>query len=190
MALTFLLNDLDTGTDDWEAHKTSALRSLARTLEAFPGGPVEYQAEEDNRGLGADWTVIALTILSLVGSGFFAIPSAHKKIRETLEEWRRVRDSLNVLGKWLAEHHQMLAYPQQILFLDALSEIEKSADVDEAVLIDASEVIVLDDDHRGAKPLAQSHFTFVLDGMLYVYAYDKHRRLLWSRLIELESVKP
>ena len=189
MALTFYLGDLDMEAEDWDSARDAALSSLARDLAAYDGGTVEYRTSEENRGLGADWVVVVLTVLSVAGSGFFAVPAAHKRVRESLEEWRRIRVSVDGLARWLGERRRVVGYPKELLFLDALHELDGVAGADEAVLLDASEVVV-PDDYGGFRPMPHSHFTFVLDGVLHVYAYDKQRRLLWSRRVELGDVDP
>jgi hypothetical protein len=72
---------------EWPRAERDAIAHYSRRLRTYPGGPIDGSVMTRNIGKGADWSVVAI----VVGGGlFFAIPEAHKKIRETLEEWRRI----------------------------------------------------------------------------------------------------
>lgn len=188
MNLKFLLNEYSDPNDgrDWDEQEPQIIECIRKSVETFPGGGVEYEIEELDIGTGADWPMILLTVLSLAGGGFFGIPSVHKKIRESIAEWRLIWTKLDHLSKWLKDRHLIMAYPVDMMFLDALHSLDQIAEADDAVVLDVAEVPrSAGEDYDPDRPFPYHLFTFRVDETLYVYAYDEKRRLLWSREIEI-----
>ena len=103
---------------EWPRVEREALSRYSRLLRAYPAGPINGSVTTRNVGKGANWSVIVLILSGL----FFTIPEAHKRVRESLEEWRRIFKELKPLFSWLLGTKRAL-YPDQYLFLVALFSV-------------------------------------------------------------------
>lgn len=95
--------------------ESAAILKDSNLLNEYSSGSIDGSVSVRNIGKGADWSVIVLTITGV----FFAIPEAHKKVRESIEAWQLIFKQFkslyqNVIPKKLA------LYPDQYLFLIAL----------------------------------------------------------------------
>lgn len=92
---------------------------------------LNYKLVESNHGRGADWLTITLVLFNV----FFAIPAFHKKLQETLPEWKKIYNELIILIDWISQKLEILFYPDELLFLEALNTLEKRTNVDELEFI-------------------------------------------------------
>lgn len=108
------------GGVDWPEQTPAIEAELTKRLRDWDAGTVEYRIRRTNHGLGADWPTITLSVLSIAGTLFFTIPAAHKKVREALEEWKKVRANIEKFLAWISREKEIAAYPVELLFLDAV----------------------------------------------------------------------
>ena len=98
--------------------ESAAISSYTSLMQNYTQGSIDGSVSVRNIGKGADWSVIVLTITGI----FFAIPEAHKKVRESFEEWQHIFKELKSLYTWLIPK-KIALYPNQYLFLIALNAI-------------------------------------------------------------------
>jgi hypothetical protein len=82
--------------------ESAAISSYSSLMQNYSQGSVDGSVSVRNIGKGADWSVIVLTITGI----FFAIPEAHKKVRESFEEWQHIFKELKSLYTWLIPKKQ------------------------------------------------------------------------------------
>ena len=109
---------------DWPEQTSIIIEKLESILGSYDE-KVQFQLLEKGIGVGADWPVIAIKISAITGTAFFAIPAAHKKIRESLEEWKIIGKNFLKLIDFISDSERIITYPIQVLFLDAIASLEK-----------------------------------------------------------------
>ena len=142
---------------------------------------IEYKIIETNHGKGADWPTIALVLMNV----FFVIPACHKKIRESISEWKLIYNSICGLTKWISEKFRILFYPKELLLLDALSELEKSLDVEEIELLSIDEHEKIFKGILCPENLKLITFTFKQDDFVYQVGFSNERKLMFVNKIKL-----
>lgn len=114
-----------------------AREELAHALRGFPEGEVAYAVREGDHGIGAGEPRIILEILGVASLVFFGIPAAHKKIRETIEEWRRVAATVRKVVDWIGARFPATSHSVEVAFYHVLTEMESEVPIDDLVLIQA-----------------------------------------------------
>ena len=122
---------------DWPEQTPEIIKRLDTTLDSYDER-VQFQLSEENIGSGADWPVIAINIAAIAGTAFFAIPASHKKIRESLEEWKLIGKNFLKLFEYISGTERVITYPIQILFLDAIENLAKQKNSENAVFLSAT----------------------------------------------------
>lgn len=166
---------------DWPEQTPVILNAINARLRGWDDGTLEYQLRETNHGRGADWPTITVSILSLAGAAFFTIPAAHKKVRESLEEWKRIGANLNRLVARLAPRSEVAAFPVELIFFDA---VESALRIDESGLLEflsVQELPVPSEISGGFDHLKYYLFTFRAHERIVLVAIDNGRRVLWVR---------
>ena len=125
---------------DWPEQTPIVIKRLQELLCSYPGGEVEYRIKETNHGIGADWPTITLELLGIASVLFFAIPALHKKIRETLTEWKTIKKELDSFCEWLIGKEPVFSYSIEKAFLDALGHLESKTNILELELIEAIQI--------------------------------------------------
>ncbi|MFL7010961.1 hypothetical protein [Enterovibrio norvegicus] len=114
---------------DWH-EQTPHIEKETRQLLLDSKLPLQFAIHERNIGRGADWPVTVLEIIGFIGIASFAIPEAHKRVREALEEWSRIREYFNKCIDLLCKKDRLIALPQEVLFIKSvellLSELNES----------------------------------------------------------------
>lgn len=170
------------GDDEYKSVVEAKIREYKSRLVAFDKGPVEFQVRETNHGRGADLVTVTVTLTSLAGAAFFAIPTAHKKVREALEEWGRIRDELASLIEWISGNDRP-SLPIEVLFLESVSDLAKAREVGEIEFLSACEIPTQNaygfDDQK-------TYLIVFQDGNeIEIRAYDSYKQRLWSRRVSL-----
>ena len=103
-------------------------------LNEYPEN-IDYSLNVCNFGGGADFPAVAIELVSMAGVAFIAIPAAHKKVRETLEEWKLISENTKKLIDWVSGNSSVLSQPIEILFITASNALLKLIDKDDALFI-------------------------------------------------------
>jgi hypothetical protein len=169
--------------DGWAREMAEATQLFQDRLKSYPRGPIEGAVSLKNIGRGADWVVVAVTIASAAGTAFFAIPKAHRAIRESISEWARILKELKSLYAWITGNRQTF-YPDQYLFLLALEHLDKAGDVDALVYLGLKRLPEDVPDLQGLEPLLLS---FASTNALEQVAVSRQGKVLWHNQIPTGS---
>jgi len=118
---------------DWDQQTPVIKKEIEGLLDKY-SKKLNYKLSETDHGKGADWPTITLVIYL-----FFTIPKFHKKIRETIAEWKLIYIEISDIIKYVADKVRILFYPKELLLLDSLIELEKNINVLELELVDIFE---------------------------------------------------
>ncbi|MBY0270659.1 MAG: hypothetical protein K2X06_12370 [Burkholderiales bacterium] len=166
---------------DWPEQTPQILEGLKSRIESWDGAKVEYRIRETNHGLGADWPTITLQILSLSATAFFVIPAAHKKIRESIEEWRKIKANVERFIAWVSPKKKIASYPVELLFLDCADQALETDASERLEFLGWSEVPVPAEVSGGFTAIKHYIFTFRSATQITLVAIDNRRQVLWIR---------
>lgn len=165
---------------DWDEQTPIIKNQIQKRFSEYEKD-IEYKIIETNHGKGADWATIALVLMNV----FFVIPASHKKIRESISEWKLIYNNICGLTNWISEKFRILFYPKELLLLDALSELEKSLDVDEIELLSIDEHDKIFEGMLCPENLKLITFTFKQDDFVYQVGFSNERKLMFVNKIKL-----
>lgn len=159
----------------WSRELAAAKRFFQERLTSYPQGALIGNVSTRNIGRGADWTVIAVSITSAVATAFFAIPKAHKLVRESIEEWRRIYRELRAIYEWVCAERSAL-YPDAYLFLLALTQLEKTANSTDLAFTGVMRLPESNPDLAGMEALL---FSFTAGDVVEQIAVSRTGDVLW-----------
>lgn len=165
--------------DAWARETESALRHFRDRLERYPRGPIKGEITVKNIGRGADWTVVAIAIASAAGTAFFAVPKAHKLIRDSLAEWGRIIKEAKSVYAWIVGERKAL-YPDSYLFLLALEHVCKKQDARSLAYLGLKR---LPEDNPDLQGLESLLFSFGNTTSIDQVAVSREGRVLWHNKI-------
>ena len=172
-------NDLD-----WSIQPRNFKKSFSSKMKKSPYGEVIYLLQQTNHGLGADWPTVTVTIFSIASFLLFAIPEGHKKIRESIEEWEKIKTELEKLIYWIFKRKTIIQYPKEILYLDVLTQALKSVPSDAEVIFLNMMEMPLSKEHTSCfNNYKQYLFSFSIDTKIHQIAIDSNRNLLWKNVL-------
>ncbi len=179
--MEIIINPFGEPSEDWEAKEREAVSYYLKKLETYPGGYIPANVVIKNIGRGADWHVVSLSILCGATSLFFAIPEVHKKIRESLEEWKRIYNEFQGLIKWLANISPVY-FPDHYLFLCALRILDEETEASELVFNGCHPIPNDNPDMQGLEDLI---FNFINGKVLESIAVSRQGEVLWHNSTKL-----
>ncbi|HIF5828868.1 TPA: hypothetical protein ACY4P9_004723 [Vibrio parahaemolyticus] len=97
--------------------------------------PVECSIQEHNIGRGADNPVTVVQVLSILGLVGFVIPEAHKRVRESIEEWSRIKGHFTKLHTLLSRNYRVIALPEEVLFIKAVEALLSETESNDAAFV-------------------------------------------------------
>jgi len=131
--------------DEREYHSWEDLASPAAVVReqcnTYSSDKLSLEAYDGDIGAGADFPIVVLRILEIGGLILLGIPAVHKKIRETLAEWRKIKQNLDKFLSWLAPKRPIHAYSIEISLLYALEHLSKTVKVEDLELVRADEIL-------------------------------------------------
>jgi len=110
---------------DWPEQTPIIIKEVAEHLSNYPEGKIEYKTKETDHGIGADWPTITFEIISIAGLVFFGIPALHKKIRETLSEWKKIKQNFDKLVDWIQKKNPCSLIQKNMHFSRHLSTLSQ-----------------------------------------------------------------
>ncbi|WP_196157177.1 hypothetical protein [Reinekea sp. G2M2-21] len=173
--MEILINPFGEPSNDWREEERKAKQSLLRRLEGNPDGNIPAEVAIKNIGRGADWHVLSLTILSTATGLFFVIPAAHKKVRESLEEWRRIYNEFSRLLSWLAINSPIY-FPDHYLFLVALLNLDEDTEASELEYLGCHPI---PEDNPSLEGLEALIFNFKDGDVLESIAISRQGNVMW-----------
>lgn len=194
MSLKFVIHAYEKyGTDeqseelDWEQMK----QELAEYMDKFPEGKIEYALKETDHGIGADWPTVLIEIVEYAGMAFFVIPALHKKLRETLSEWKIIMQKIEKIVTWISKKKAIIVYPIETAFLKVLEHLERKTDILDLELVNATEIIGKAD--AIYKPSIENasliYYLFILkeaSERCYIVLIDSHLKFVFSHVLGLD----
>ncbi|WP_223619032.1 hypothetical protein [Lysobacter sp. ESA13C] len=166
----------------WSEAERIAIDNYLQLLQTYPSRPIEGSVTIRNIGRGADWSVIALAI----GGLFLAIPEAHKRLRESLEEWRRIFKEFQSISSWLGlVGKKSVLYPDQYLFLIATFHVVDRFEPDAIIFLNA---LRLPEDRPDLTQMGCLLFSFSLGNVVHQVAVDRGGRVLWENAISIPQI--
>jgi len=157
--------------------------NLLLKFERYPGSYIPVKVGTRDIGKGAEWLIVSVTILSGATGLFFAIPAAHKKIRETLEEWQRIFNEFRRLLDWLSIKEPIML-PDQYLFLVALSKLNEKCEASESVFLGINRIPT---DNPSLQELEDLVFSFQDGAMIESVAVSRSGKVLWHHSVKSTS---
>jgi hypothetical protein len=155
----------------------AAVSKYSNLLQNYSSGSVDGSVSVRNIGKGADWLVIVLTITGI----FFAIPEAHKKVRESFEEWQHIFKELKSLYSWLIPK-KIVLYPNQYLFLIALNLVATKTNPKELIFLGFTS---LPEENPDLDKYPTLLFSFENQTDLYQVAIARNGDVLWENKIQM-----
>jgi len=126
---------------DWDDKTKLMEKELSCHISKYPEGKIEYLLKETDHGIGADLPTITIEILNIAGLVLFAIPALHKTIRETLKEWKTIKQNIDKVVNWIQKKKPIFVYPKKYAFLKVLEHLEPKVNILDLELIHAIEII-------------------------------------------------
>lgn len=154
-----------------------AISKYSNLIQNHPSGSIDSSVSVRNIGKGADWSVIILTITGI----FFAIPEAHKKVRESFEEWQRIFKELKSFFSWLIPK-KIALYPNQYLFLIALNLVAAQTNPEELIFLGFTS---LPEENPDLDKYPTLLFSFENQTDLYQVAIARNGYVLWENKIQM-----
>lgn len=124
---------------DWNEQTPIIENRITGIMKEFSES-VDYSIQETNFGVGADWPTIVLNVATIAGVGFIALPEAHKRVREALEEWQLVGANVKKLIEWIGGNELIVAQPIELIFITASEALLSLTKKDDAVFLKYEEI--------------------------------------------------
>lgn len=182
-SIEFLINEIGEPTDSWKEQEEQAVQSILYRIEAYPEGHIPAEVRIKNIGRGADWTVVSLALLSTATGLFFTIPAAHKKVRESIKEWKIIYNNYSRLIQWMA-FSSPIYYPEHYLFLVALLKLDEETEASELIYLGSHTIPVPNPSLQG---IESRIFNFLDGSVLESVAVSRQGEILWHNSTELGS---
>ena len=152
-----------------------------RLLDNYPAGPIAGSVEIRNIGKGADWPIVILAI----GGLFFTIPEATRKVRDSLEEWRRIFKEFQEVMSWILGKKRAI-YPDQYLFLVGLFAVAARVEPDALTFLGLARLPEDNPDLSNNGPLL---FSFAQGGVIYQVTVGRNGQVLWDNEFSVSAIE-
>jgi hypothetical protein len=160
---------------------TNEFHALKTALEKTPNKKATPVVRELNLGAGADWIVFAIDLAIWTGAAIFTIPKAHKFVRESYEECKKIHSEILALIDKARGNRKVVRYPPEVLYLEALQAVLATLPKGEVQFLYHSPLPVSSDLVNGFLALEHHLFVFSTDSELKLIAIDSERQILWIR---------
>jgi hypothetical protein len=167
----------------WAAAESKALDLYRERLRSNPSGSIDGDVSIQNIGSGADWIVVAIRLTEFAFMGFIAIPSAHKKVRESIEEWKRIFLELRNTFFWIKGNKKAI-YPDPYLFLTAICHLTDTLGPCDLIYKGCCRIPSGDPDLQNLESLL---FSFSTINTIEQVAISRFGDILWHNKIELSA---
>ena len=124
----------------WEEQGSLLLENISKDISES-ALHVEFRLQDSEFGAGASWPSIILEVVEIGGLVLIGVPALHKKVRETLSEWKEIKKNVDNLISWLSNKKTISTKSIEIAYLAALSHLEAKTDVNELELLEAQEIV-------------------------------------------------
>ena len=125
---------------DWHEQTPEIKARIGVILENFDES-TDYTIQEEVFGAGADWPTIVINVATVAGLGLIALPEAHKRVREALEEWKIIGNNFRKLINYIAGKESVVSKPIEILFITASESLLSVLKKDDAIFLKYHEIL-------------------------------------------------
>jgi hypothetical protein len=175
---------------DWSEQATKARQQIAGHLQSYSDGEVDFSISEGEHGIGLDMPVLILEVLGIGTTLFFGIPAFHKKIREAIQEWKKIVDNVEKLLQWMGSRVPVTSHSIEVAFYRTLGNLESLTNVADLELVEAVEYkgksgAVLE----GFEYSPFAYYWFVFregDERLFVVLIDSYLRRHFQKILSLD----
>lgn len=185
LALSGIVN-----SNEYDENIPFAINRVRDYLSTYSDGPVEYEITQTDHGIGASWETVTLEILSLAATGFFGIPALHKKIKDSIAGWKNIKKDVDSFIGWLRRKEEVVSYSREVAFLDALQQIEATANVSELEVEGLLEIPGKNSDiETRFESTLLYYYLFIFreeDERLFVLLYNSKLQLLSFKVVGLD----
>ncbi len=192
MAIKIALNPFHDPAEgpDWPEQAVSAMQKITEDFLSYPDGKVDFSLCEGDHGIGFDMPVLILEVLGIGTTLFFGIPALHKKIRESIQEWKKIADNIETLLKWLGDRVPVTSHSIEVAFYRTLRELEQLTDIGNLKLVQAVEYKGKSDSIvEGFEYSPFAYYWFVFredDDRLFLILMDSYLRLHFRKVLPLD----
>ena len=177
---------------DWDEQSKLIENRLTQILKSF-SPEVRFSLRSGTQGIGADFPVLILEVLTLGSAAFFGIPKLHKKIKETLQGWKEIWADTEKFLNWLKKKEPITRYSVEVAFLMCLSMLCDKTDVNELELVEAKTLL-------GASGFISpsfentemAYYLFILregDTRLFVHCIDERLKTVFAHTMVLHPIE-
>ncbi|BBA31979.1 hypothetical protein sS8_0009 [Methylocaldum marinum] len=164
--------------EDWKETVAAEEAYLRERIASYSGGDfLKAEAKATNIGRGADWTVLAV----FFGLAAVAIPQAHKKVRESVEEWILIYRELHAFFAWLVKGRNAL-YPDEYLFLKAIETLSEQLRLEGMEFKGMTRIPESNPDLQGREAMI---FSFGDNKRIVQVAVARNGNVLWDNSVEM-----
>jgi len=165
--------------ENWKEAVAAEEEHLRERVASYKGRPpLNAEVAAINIGRGADWIVLAVSF----GVAAIAIPEAHKKVRENIEEWIRIYRELHSFYSWIVKGRKSF-YPDGYLFLKATETLSGQLLLEGMEFKGIARIPEANPDLQGREALI---FSFGDSKKLIQVAVARDGKLLWENSIALQ----
>lgn len=168
---------------DEEATASDLAALKARVAAETRALGLSARISRDNLGSGADWIVSVIEVAAGLGAALFAIPEAHKRIRESVEECKKIHSEIIALMDRLRGHSPVVRQPVEALYLLALEKVLRETDAAEITLLSSEPIPLPAELSNGFHALQHYLFAFQAGHELVLVAINTDAEILWARRI-------
>lgn len=176
--------------NEYDENIPFAINRVRDYLSTYSDGPVEYEITETDHGIGTSWETVTLEILSLATTGFFGIPALHKKIKDSIAGWKNIKKDVDSFIGWLRRKEEVVSYSREVAFLDALQQVEATANISELELENLLEIPGKNSDIETCFETTLLYYYLIIfreeDERLFVLLYNSKRQLLSFKVVGLD----
>ena len=173
----------DPGGHNYEQKKLDDIKLIQDRFNEYSTQSITAKIEVKDIGKGADWEVISISIPTIATALFFTIPAAHKKIRESIEEWHRISNEFKSFVKWMS-FTSSVYYSDHFLFLSSLASFDDKVDVANLIYLGCKK---LPEDNPSLQGLEALIFNFKNENTVISVAVSRNGNILWSNSFEVSA---
>jgi len=141
MSIKFVIDAyVNYGTEN-EEKDAQVIQELTSHVNELKDIKIEYSLKDTNHGIGADLPTVLIEIVKMAGWAFFVIPALHKTIRETIQEWKKIKQNIDKVIDWIKKRWSILVYPEYYALLHVLESLEQKTNIMDLKLIQATEIV-------------------------------------------------
>jgi len=174
---------------DWKKQTNIIKKTLDKKISSYKKN-IEFNLKESEHGIGADYPTIIIEIIGLGSIIFFSIPKLHKKIRDSIDEWKIIWHELSKFIMWLKKKEKIISYSKEIAFLKSLALLDKKTNILDLELVSYLEI-----------PGKSSHinpvfsnttyinylFVFKNDNYMFLLIYDSKLKLRLKKILKIDQ---